>query len=57
MNQIADSSINLFSSIQLGPYMLKNRMAMAPMTRNRAGSGNVPQPLNVEYMHSVPVRD
>jgi N-ethylmaleimide reductase len=24
-------------------------MAMAPMTRNRAGAGNVPQPMNVEY--------
>jgi N-ethylmaleimide reductase len=49
MNQTADSSINLFSSIQLGPYVLKNRMAMAPMTRNRAGAGNVPQPMNVEH--------
>lgn len=39
----------LFSPIQLGPYTLPNRMAMAPMTRNRAGAGNVPQPLNVEY--------
>jgi N-ethylmaleimide reductase len=39
----------LFSPIQLGPYTLPNRMAMAPMTRNRAGSGNVPQALNAEY--------
>ena len=39
----------LFSPIQLGPCTLPNRMAMAPMTRNRAGEGNVPQPLNVEY--------
>jgi N-ethylmaleimide reductase len=39
----------LFSPIQLGPYTLPNRMAMAPMTRNRAGAGNVPQALNAEY--------
>ena len=39
----------LFSPIQLGPYTLPNRMAMAPLTRNRAGAGNVPQALNVEY--------
>ena len=43
------TGITLFSPIQLGPYTLSNRMAMAPMTRNRAGAGNVPQPLNVEY--------
>ena len=43
------TDITLFSPIQLGPYTLHNRMAMAPMTRNRAGAGNVPQPLNVEY--------
>jgi N-ethylmaleimide reductase len=39
----------LFSPIQLGPYTLQNRIAMAPMTRNRAGTDNVPQALNVEY--------
>ncbi|PSN17784.1 alkene reductase [filamentous cyanobacterium CCP5] len=40
---------NLFSPIQLGPYSLPNRIVMAPLTRNRAGDGNVPQDLNVEY--------
>ncbi|MHB1180402.1 MAG: alkene reductase [Sulfuricella sp.] len=49
MSTTPGSRINLFSPIQLGPYALKNRMAMAPMTRNRAGVGNVPQPMNVEY--------
>ncbi len=43
------ANTTLFSPIQLGPCALPNRMAMAPMTRNRAGDGNVPQPLNVEY--------
>jgi N-ethylmaleimide reductase len=40
---------DLFSSVQLGPYELHNRLVMAPMTRNRAGRGNVPQPLNAVY--------
>ena len=44
-----NADVNIFSPIQLGPYTLPNRMAMAPMTRNRAGEGNVPQPLNAEY--------
>lgn len=43
------ANTTLFSAIQLGPYTLPNRMAMAPMTRNRAGEGNVPQPLNADY--------
>jgi N-ethylmaleimide reductase len=33
----------------MGPYTLANRLVMAPLTRNRAGAGNVPQPMNVEY--------
>ncbi|MCX5723876.1 MAG: alkene reductase [Nitrospirae bacterium] len=40
---------NLFSPIQLGPYRLRNRIVMAPLTRNRAGQGQVPQPMNVRY--------
>lgn len=40
---------NLFSSIKLGPYSLPNRIVMAPMTRNRAGAGNVPSDLAVTY--------
>ena len=41
--------MNLFSSYELGPYHLKTRMVMAPMTRNRAGRGNSPQPVNALY--------
>ena len=33
----------------MGPITLKNRVVMAPLTRNRAGPGNVPQALNVDY--------
>jgi len=43
------SNITLLSPIQLGPNNLRNRMAMAPLTRCRAGAGNVPTPLNAEY--------
>lgn len=39
----------LFTPIQLGAYKLPNRIVMAPLTRNRAGAGNVPQSLNVIY--------
>ncbi|HEY9621743.1 MAG TPA: alkene reductase [Crinalium sp.] len=43
------SDINLFSPYQLGPMKLPNRLVMAPLTRNRAGAGNVPGPLNATY--------
>lgn len=39
----------LFSTYQLGPIQLRNRIVMAPMTRCRAGNGNVPTPLMAEY--------
>lgn len=42
-------TLNLFSPAKLGALALKNRMVMAPLTRNRAGEGGVPQPINVEY--------
>lgn len=41
--------MKLLSAYKLGPYELKNRMIMAPMTRNRAGKGNAPQPMNALY--------
>lgn len=43
------SNSSLLSSVKLGAIELKNRIVMAPLTRNRAGEGNVPQDLNVEY--------
>ncbi len=39
----------LQAPIDLGPLTLPNRGVMAPMTRNRAGAGNVPHALNAEY--------
>ena len=40
---------DLFDSIEIGDYTLANRIVMAPMTRNRAGEGNVQGALNVTY--------
>ena len=39
----------LLTSYNLGSYDLPNRMVMAPMTRSRAGKGNVPTKLNATY--------
>ena len=41
--------MKLLCAYKMGPYELKNRMIMAPMTRNRAGRGNAPQPMNALY--------
>jgi len=40
---------DLLTPVQIGPYSLANRMVMAPLTRNRAGPGGVPQALNAAY--------
>ncbi len=43
------AEINLFSPYQLGDLQLPNRFVMAPLTRNRAGAGNVPGEMNATY--------
>jgi N-ethylmaleimide reductase len=43
------TAIDIFSPFELGPLRLPNRVVMAPMTRNRAGRGNTPGPLNATY--------
>lgn len=40
---------NLFTPFQLGPYELRNRLVMAPMTRSRAAEGNVVTEQTAEY--------
>jgi N-ethylmaleimide reductase len=40
---------SLFDPIRLGDLELANRVVMAPLTRNRAGPGQVPSALAVEY--------
>lgn len=39
----------LFDDLDLGPLALPHRVAMAPLTRNRAADGNVPTELNATY--------
>jgi len=43
------TTLNLLSPLQMGPYTLPNRIVMAPLTRNRAGAGNVPVEMNAIY--------
>src|SRR5579864_7140832 len=43
------STSRLFEPFKLGPITLPNRLVMAPLTRNRALAGMVPNPLAVEY--------
>lgn len=40
---------DLFCPVSLGALQLKNRIVMAPLTRNRAGEDGVPQQMNVTY--------
>ena len=40
---------DIFSPVQLGELSLSNRVVMAPMTRDRAGPGDVPTDIMVEY--------
>lgn len=44
-----NTEINLFSPYKLGDLELPNRIIMAPLTRNRAGEGNVPGKINATY--------
>ena len=43
------SHFPLFQPLKLGRIELANRMVMAPLTRNRAGEGNVPGDMTIEY--------
>ena len=49
MNNPSPQHPTLFSPVQVGPYTLRNRIVMAPMTRSRAGEGNVPTDLGALY--------
>src|ERR1700684_2357380 len=41
---------SLFSPLQIGPYHLKHRVVLAPLTRMRAAKPSLaPRPLNAEY--------
>lgn len=43
------NQLKLLETVQVGSYTLKNRLVMAPLTRNRAGAGNVLGTINAEY--------
>jgi N-ethylmaleimide reductase len=47
MSEKANSK--LLESYQFGKIILRNRVVMAPLTRNRAADGNIPSSLAVEY--------
>ncbi len=49
MKNKENKEINLFSAGRMGAISVANRVVMAPLTRNRAASGNIPQAMNVEY--------
>lgn len=46
---VVDARADLFTPLTLGATELRNRIVMAPLTRNRAGAGNAPRAINVEY--------
>jgi N-ethylmaleimide reductase len=48
-NNNMTTATKLFEPYKLGPLTLPNRLVMAPLTRNRALAGLVPNPLAVEY--------
>ena len=45
----AETTRDLFTAIEVGSLTLPNRIVMAPLTRSRAGPGNVPTPLSALY--------
>ncbi len=47
--QMDVANSDLFQSFQLGPLQLRNRIVMAPLTRSRAGKGDVPGAMNAQY--------
>lgn len=49
MNTYSANNHPLFQPFELGANLLKNRIVMAPLTRNRASEGNIPNASNVTY--------
>ena len=44
-----NTHLDLFTPVEVGPLEFRNRIVMAPLTRSRAGPGNVPTQLNALY--------
>ncbi len=49
MSDSTTTPAGLATPLDLGGLMLPNRIVMAPLTRNRAGQGNVPTAMNALY--------
>ncbi len=49
LNRQPGDETDLFDPVQLGPYILSNRIVMAPLTRSRATSAGEPTALMGEY--------
>jgi NADH:flavin oxidoreductases, Old Yellow Enzyme family len=49
MDPLTERAGSLFTPTRVGAYVLSHRVVMAPLTRMRAGPGNVPGDLMVEY--------
>ncbi len=49
MSAISGMSTDLFKPTQLGDLTLSNRIVMGPLTRSRAGKGDIQGPMNAEY--------
>lgn len=49
VDQSTDCQGKLFTPVRVGPYTLSHRVVMAPLTRMRAGPGDIPSDLMVEY--------
>ena len=43
------TATDLFGPVRMGPITLANRIVMAPLTRSRAGAGDVQGPMNATY--------
>src|SRR4029077_15319924 len=49
MQDLHTDITGLFTPIEVGSLRVPNRIVMAPLTRSRAGRGNVPTALNALY--------
>ena len=48
-DQPTPPAVDVFAPWDMGPLQLKNRLVMAPLTRSRAGQGNVPSAMAANY--------
>lgn len=49
MSKTNEAMAGLFTSVRLGALEMRNRIVMSAMTRSRAGDGDIPRLMQVEY--------